>query len=100
MFVRYAANQGFCDLRLANTIRGPRVYEQESLPFAPSWLDAQRILAGTLTDVRRDVRDRAILMLLAIYGMRSGEVASLRLDQLGWRHRTPCWQWCRRFRWV
>jgi integrase/recombinase XerD len=88
MFVRYAANQGFCDLRLANTIYRPRVYEQESLPFAPSWSDVQRLLADTSTDVRRDVRDRAILMLLAIYGMRSGEVASLRLDQLGWGHRT------------
>jgi integrase/recombinase XerD len=86
-FVRYAASQGTCDLRLAGTIRGPRIYEQESLPFAPSWLDVQRILADSPTDLRRDVRDRAILMLLAIYGMRSGEVASLRLDQLDWRHR-------------
>jgi integrase len=28
---------------------------------------------------------RLTLMLLAIYGMRSGEVASLRLDQIDWR---------------
>jgi integrase/recombinase XerD len=47
----------------------------------------QKILAVTLTAARHDVRDRAILMLLAIYGMRSGEVASLRLDQLDWQHR-------------
>jgi len=86
-FVRYAAIQGACDPRLAETIRGPRIYEQESLPLAPSWSDVQKVLADTLTDVGRDVRDRAILMLLAIYGMRSGEVASLRLDQLDWRHR-------------
>jgi integrase/recombinase XerD len=85
--VRYAASQGVCDRRLANTIRGPRVCALESLPFAPSWRDVQRILAATLTDTRRDVRDRAILMLLAIYGMRSSEVASLRLDQLDWQHR-------------
>ncbi|WP_225678462.1 tyrosine-type recombinase/integrase [Bradyrhizobium hereditatis] len=28
--------------------------------------------------------DRAILLLLAVYGMRSGEVAALRLDQIDW----------------
>jgi integrase/recombinase XerD len=86
-FVRYAASQGACDSRLAETIRGPRVYELESLPFSPSWSDVQKILEDSATDLRRDVRDRAILMLLAIYGMRSGEVASLRLDQLDWHHR-------------
>jgi integrase/recombinase XerD len=86
-FVRYAATQGACDPHLAGTIRGPRLYEQESLPFAPSWSEVQRILADTATDLRRDVRDRAILMLLAIYGMRSGEVVSLRLDQLDFHHR-------------
>jgi site-specific recombinase XerD len=87
MFFRYAEKQGVCDGRLANTIRSPRVYALESLPFAPSWSDVQKILAVTLTAARHDVRDRAILMLLAIYGMRSGEVASLRLDQLDWQQR-------------
>ena len=46
-----------------------------------------RILTKTATDELRDIRNRAILMLLAIYGMRSGEVASLRLDQIDWRGR-------------
>lgn len=87
IFLRYAASQGWCDPRLAQTIRSPRIYERESLPFAPSWADVQKILADTLTDEPRDVRDRAILMLLSIYGMRASEVASLRLDQLDWQHR-------------
>jgi integrase/recombinase XerD len=87
VFIRYAAAQGACDPRLADTIRGPRIYEQESLPFAPSWSEVQRVLADTLTDAPEDVRDRAILMLLAIYGLRRGEVASLRIDQLDWHHR-------------
>lgn len=87
IFLRYAASQGWCNSHLAETIRGPRIYEQESLPFAPSWTDVQRMLADTLTDDPRDVRDRAILMLLSIYGMRATEVASLRLDQVDWQHR-------------
>jgi len=86
VFLRYAATQGRCDSHLADTIRAPRVYQQESLPFAPDWSDVRRLLENTATDRPRDVRDRAILMLLSIYGMRSGEVASLRLDQLDWHN--------------
>ena len=33
-----------------------------------------------------DVRDRAILMLFAIYGLRESEVAKLRLDDIDWEH--------------
>ena len=86
-FLRYAAMLGACDVRLAETIRGPRVYRQESVPGGPGWCDVRRILAKTETDEPRDIRNRAILMLLAIYGMRSGEVASLRLDQIDWGSR-------------
>ena len=85
IFLRYAASQGWCNPRLAQVIRGPRIYKEESLPFAPDWADVQRILAETSTDDPRDVRDRAILMLLSIYGMRASEVASLRLDQVDWQ---------------
>ncbi|WP_407119485.1 tyrosine-type recombinase/integrase [Bradyrhizobium sp. LMG 9283] len=46
--------------------------------------------ANILPNRPRDVRDRAILILLALYGMRSNEVASLRLDQVDWRHRVVC----------
>ena len=62
----------------------PRHYALESLPYALSWEDVQRVLATTNSSSERDVRDRAILMLLAIYGLRRGEVAALRLDQIDW----------------
>lgn len=84
VFLRYMANCGECDPRLADAIRGPRLYAQESLPSGPAWSDVQRILAHAGGDSPADVRDRAILMLLAIYGMRSGEVRSLRIDQIDW----------------
>lgn len=86
-FLRYMANCGECDPRVAEAIRGPRLYAQESLPSGPAWSDVHRILAHAGGDSPADVRDRAILMLLAIYGMRSGEVRSLRLDQIDWAGR-------------
>jgi site-specific recombinase XerD len=87
-FLRYAATQGMCPDRLSSAICRPRLYQQESLPYAPDWSDVQRMLADADTDKPRDIRDRAILMLLAIYGIRSGEVAALRLDQIDWPGRT------------
>lgn len=84
VFLRFTATQGGCDPHLAETTRGPPIYQQESLPYAPQWSDVRRLLADTATGKPRDIRDRAILMLLAIYGLRRGEVASLRLDQIDW----------------
>lgn len=87
-FLRYAAKEGWCSARLAELICRPRLYQQESLPYAPDWSDVQRMLADIDMDKARDIRDRAILLLLALYGMRSGEVAALRLDQIDWAGRT------------
>lgn len=87
-FLRYAANEGWCSNGLAESVSRPRLYQQESLPYAPDWSAVQQMLADVDTDRPRDIRDRAILLLLALYGMRSGEVAALRLDQIDWAGRT------------
>jgi integrase/recombinase XerD len=86
-FLRYCATQGECSPRLPETIQGPRIYRQESLPYAPRWSDVRRVLTYADKSKARDIRDRAILMLLAIYGLRRGEVAGLQLDQVDWRGR-------------
>jgi len=46
----------------------------------------QRLLADADTTRPRDIRDRAILMLLALYGLRASEVVALRLDDIDWDH--------------
>lgn len=87
-FLRYAAKEAWCSDRLAASISRPRLYQHESLPYAPDWSNVQKMLADVDTDRPRDIRDRAILLLLAVYGMRRGEVAALRLDQIDWAGRT------------
>ncbi len=62
----------------------PRVYALESLPAGPSWDDVRRLLATTESDRPTDIRNRALLMLLVVYGFRSGEVRSLELGDLDW----------------
>jgi site-specific recombinase XerD len=86
-FLQHAASTGACRVGLSESILGPRRYKLETLPYALSWDDVRRVLANASSDTPRDVRDRAILMLLAIYGFRRGEVAALRLDQIDWAGR-------------
>ncbi len=64
------------------------MYRQEHLPQGPAWPDVQRVIASTETDRRYDIRDRAILLLLAVYGMRVGEVRRIRLCDVDWENRT------------
>jgi site-specific recombinase XerD len=83
-FFRYAHSRGWCSASLAAGIKAPRVYRLETLPQGPSWEDVQRLLVTTEGDRPADVRDRAILMLLAVYGLRRGEVVRLRLQDFDW----------------
>ena len=83
-FFRHVETQGWCANTIAAGINGPRVFKQETLPVGPAWADVQRLIASTKGDQSRDIRDRAILMLFAIYGFRCGEVAGLQLEQISW----------------
>ncbi len=83
-FFRYAGEQGWCTRNLAVGIEGPRLFSHEALPVGPKWEEVQRLIASTDTDDPQDIRDRAILLLLAVYGLRSAEVVALSLDDIGW----------------
>lgn len=83
-FVRYAEGRGWCSQGLAAGIVSPRVYRGESLRRGPFWDDVQRLIATTEGERPLDVRDRALLLLLAVYGLRSGEVRTLKLDDVDW----------------
>jgi integrase/recombinase XerD len=83
-FFRHAGVRGWCAATIAAGIDGPRLFQHEGLPAGPPWPDVQRLIASTNGDSARDVRDRAILMLLATYGFRSGELTGLCLEDLNW----------------
>jgi site-specific recombinase XerD len=83
-FFRYAARRGWCALGLAETIQSPRIYSNAGLPEGPSWEQVQRLIASLDTERENDIRDRAIILLLAVYGLRIGEVCRLSLEDLDW----------------
>jgi site-specific recombinase XerD len=83
-FFRYAETRGWCAQGLAATIALPRIFKSETLPLGPSWQEVEWLLASTEGDRPTDIRDRAILMLLAVYGLRSAELRCLKLEDVDW----------------
>jgi integrase/recombinase XerD len=83
-FFRHAQYRHWCSSGIASAIDAPRLFREEALPKGPAWTDVQRLLESTRDRTARDVRDHAILKLLAIYGLRSGEVRRLRLEDIDW----------------
>jgi integrase/recombinase XerD len=80
------SGKGWCAPTLANTIDAPRLFAFENLPQILSWTDVQRLLAGITGPDPTDIRDRALIMLLAIYGLRMKEVLGLKLADFDWTH--------------
>ena len=83
-FFCYAEQHGWCRPGLAAAIMPVHLFADEGLPKGPAWSDVQLLLADTKTDQPKDIRDRAIIMLFAVYAMRVGEVRGLKLDDLDW----------------
>lgn len=83
-FFGFAEARGWCARGITAVIESPRLYAREGIPQGPGWEDVQRLLASTCGDRPADIRDHAILMLLALYGLRRGEVAGLKLGDLDW----------------
>ncbi len=83
-FFRYAEGQGWCQAGIASAIESPRLFRAETLPAGPAWEDLQPLIPTTDSQQPRNIRDRAILLLFVVYGLRSGEVARLRLEDIDW----------------
>jgi integrase/recombinase XerD len=88
-FLRFLHQTGRVPEDLSRRLVAPTLYQYESIP---SILEADQI-AAVLQCTRRDRspkgrRDYAMLAVLATYGLRGGEVARLRLDDVDWRAET------------
>lgn len=84
-FFRYLFREGVVRRDLGATIDGPRRYTLSEVPRSISAEDVERMLG--MVD-RRSItgrRDYAMLLLLAVYGLRAREVATLSLDDLDWK---------------
>ena len=87
-FFRFAERQGWCTAGMADGIMPSRFHRGETASKGLTRDEVLRLLATSEGDRRSELRDRAILMVLIAYGLRAGEVAGLRLDDLDWTQET------------
>jgi site-specific recombinase XerD len=85
-FFLFAEVRGWCLPGLAAGIMPPRFMADETVPKGLRREDVLRLLASVQGDRPVDKRDRAILMLFIVYGLRAGEVGGLQLDDLDWEN--------------
>ncbi len=87
-WLRYCEEKGDVRPGLAKAIMAPRIYRYEGVPVGPTWEQVSLVISRAEGAQPAQLRARAILLLLAIYGIRSGELCRLRLDDIDWRQAT------------
>ena len=86
-FLRFCHMRGLLAARL-DAIDSPRVYRGELPQRAIPWATVQALLQSIDRKQATGWRDYTILYLMAHYGLRPCEVASLRLDSIDWQAKT------------
>lgn len=87
-FFRFLRVTDRCAKELDRYLVRCRRYKLSGVPRAVPVEVLYRIFEAVRGDSRSDVRDRAVLLLVTLYGLRSGEVATLTLDDVAWREKT------------
>ena len=84
VFMRFLVAAGHMRRELA--VLGPKLYRLESIPATLADGEVQRVIEVAKQNTSaKGLRDRAIVMLLATYGLRAGECTRLRLEDVDWR---------------
>lgn len=84
-YIRFAIGQGECPPALLNAIPPVRRYRLSTLPRYVDAATIETIIAACGSSRPVEVRDKAIILLLARLGLRAGDVRDLRLDDIDWR---------------
>lgn len=89
VFLEYCSDNGICPKNVAQSVITPKMYPEEDVPSYLPWDSLKALLQerGKHTNAR-DIRDHAVLLIFATYGIRSGELARLKLDDIDWRRET------------
>jgi integrase/recombinase XerD len=87
-FFRFAEERGWCRVGLSHGILSPRLPKSIEAPRGPCWADVRRLIRSIKKKTPEALRARAMILLYSIYGLRSSEVAGLRLDDFDWRSET------------
>lgn len=89
IFLEYCAANGLCQESTASSVIIPKLYPEEDIPSYLPWDSLKTLLQGIgKHPTVRDIRNNAVLLLFATYGIRAGELARLKLEDIDWRQET------------
>lgn len=83
-YVRFLISRAECQPALLHAFPPIRRYRLGSLPRYLDEPTIERIVASCKTDTAVEIRDKAIILLLARLGLRAGDVFQLRLTDIDW----------------
>ena len=84
--LRYLHRTSHIATDLSPHVLAPRLYAYEGVPSILERGQIAAVLANASMDkTPAGLRDHAILQLLATYGLRSGEIRNMRIEDIGWR---------------
>jgi integrase len=84
-FLRFLHWAGHHDQDLASVVPRTPHWRLAHLPPRLSWGDVRRTIDAIGVATPADLRDRAVLLLLATTGIRNGELRALQLQDIDWR---------------
>jgi site-specific recombinase XerD len=84
-FLRFTIGQGLCAPSLLHAVPPAMQRKLSTVPRIIPRPTIENIIASCGTATPVEVRDRAILLLLARLGLRAGDVWQLRLSDIDWR---------------
>jgi integrase/recombinase XerD len=84
-FLRFLATDGRAPTGLDRQIDTPRLYRLERLPRALPWETVRTLLQSVDKASPMGLRDYAMFLLIATYGLRASEVVAITLDDIHWR---------------
>lgn len=85
VFLRYLHRERILQRDISNLVEIPQNYRLADIPRSISWNSVQTMLDQVDRRTAFGRRDYAMLLLMAVYGLRAREVALLTLDDIDWK---------------
>ncbi len=89
-FLRFLYQIEIIPTDMSINVLNPCLYKLESTPRVLNTAEVKSILESVNRNSKLGKRDRCILEFLITYGLRAGEIANLKLDDINWREETLC----------
>jgi integrase/recombinase XerD len=86
-FLRFLSTNGRAPAGLDRQIDTPRLYRLEQLPRALPWETVRKLLQSVDRTSPMGLRDYAMFLLIATYGLRASEIVAISLEDIRWRQR-------------